>query len=453
MSLVAAARRELRPTVALAVPMIVGQVSQMLMGVTDSAMIGHAGTVPLAASAFASNIFNIFYVMGIGLMLPVAVFVARARGAGSPREAREYLRHGGLLAVGFGLAELLLMGVLATQLHRFGQPPEVVAAVGPYFLLCAASIVPVLLQLALRQFAEAMGHPWVPMVITLGAVALNALLNWILIYGHWGAPAWGLTGAGVATLIARICATLALWLWIRRDPRLGVARPVAAAADGAAPGAPTWSGSRLREMLGVGLPAAGMLLFEATAFSVSGLMVGWLGAVPLAAHQIAITCASLTFMVPLGLSMAAGMRLSHAVGAGERDRFRPLGLGALGAGLACMLGFMTLFWLAGRPLAAAFSADPAVIGMAAALLAVAAVFQLADGVQVISAALLRSLLDVRVPVVITLVAYWGLALPLGYGLGIVGPWGAAGIWAGIAGGLGFAAVFLPLRFLRLTRSR
>jgi MATE family multidrug resistance protein len=369
MSLVAAARRELRPTVALAVPMIVGQVSQMLMGVTDSAMIGHAGTVPLAASAFASNIFNIFYVMGIGLMLPVAVFVARARGARASGEAAEYLRHGCLLAVGFGLVELLLMGVLATQLHRFGQPPEVVAAVGPYFLLCAVSIVPVLLQLALRQFAEAMGHPWVPMVITLGAVALNALLNWILIYGHWGAPAWGLTGAGVATLIARICATLALWLWIRRDARLGPVRRVASDATGA-PAGTTWSGRRLREMLGVGLPAAGMLLFEATAFSVSGLMVGWLGAVPLAAHQIAISCASLTFMVPLGLSMAAGMRLSHAVGAGERDRFRPLGLGALGAGLACMLGFMTLFWLAGRPLAAAFSADPAVIGMAAALLAV-----------------------------------------------------------------------------------
>jgi len=453
MSLVAAARRELRPTVTLAVPIIVGQVSQVLMGVTDSAMIGHAGTVPLAASAFAGNIFNIFYVMGIGLMLPVAVFVARARGAGSPREASEYLRHGCLLAVGFGLAELLLMGLLATQLHRFGQPPEVVAAVGPYFLLCAASIVPVLLQLTLRQFAEAMGHPWVPMLITLGAVALNALLNWILIYGHWGAPAWGLTGAGVATLIARICAPAALWLWIRRDPRLGVARSEAAAADGAAPSAPSWSSSRLREMLGVGFPAAGMLLFEATAFSVSGLMVGWLGAVPLAAHQIAITCASLTFMVPLGLSIAAGMRLSHAVGAGERDRFRPLGLSALGAGLSCMVAFMLVFWLAGRPLAAAFSADPAVIGLATGLLAVAAVFQLADGVQVISAALLRSLLDVRVPVVITLVAYWGLALPLGYGLGIFGPWGAAGIWAGIAGGLGFAAVFLPLRFLRLTRSR
>lgn len=452
MSLVAAARRELRPTVVLAVPMIVGQVSQMLMGVTDSAMIGHAGTVPLAASAFAGNIFNIFYVIGIGLMLPVAVFVARARGARASGEAAEYLRHGCLLAAGFGLAELLLMGVLATQLHRFGQPPEVVAAVGPYFLLCAASIVPVLLQLALRQFAEAMGHPWVPMVITLGAVALNALLNWILIYGHWGAPAWGLTGAGVATLIARICATAALWLWIRRDPRLGVARPAVPSGE-APPPRPAWSASRLREMLGVGLPAAGMLLFEATAFSVSGLMVGWLGAVPLAAHQIAITCASLTFMVPLGLSMAAGMRLSHAVGAGERDRFRPLGLGALGAGLACMLAFMTLFWVAGRPLAAAFTADPAVIGMAAALLAVAAVFQLADGVQVISAALLRSLLDVRVPVAITFLAYWGLALPLGYGLGIAGPWGAAGIWAGIAGGLGFAAVFLPLRFLRLTRSR
>jgi len=413
------------------------------MGVTDSAMIGHAGTVPLAASAFASNIFNIFYVMGIGLMLPVAVFVARARGAGSPREAREYLRHGGLLAVGFGLAELLLMGVLATQLHRFGQPPEVVAAVGPYFLLCAASIVPVLLQLALRQFAEAMGHPWVPMFIMLAGVGLNALLNWIFIYGRLGMPALGLTGAGISTLVSRTLGALVIFLWLTRYPAIREAWPR------------SWRGAfsreRFRRMLGLGAPAAGMLLFETTAFAFSGIMVGWLGAVPLAAHQIAITCASFAFMVPLGLSIAAGMRMSRAAGAGERHRLRPIAFGITALGLVVMMFFAVMFWIGGDFIARRFVQDAAVVALAVQLLGVAAVFQLADGVQVIAAAALRGIMDVRIPAVITLVAYWIIALPLGYGLGFPAGHGAAGVWIGIAGGLAFAAVFLVARLARLTR--
>src|SRR5688572_13749349 len=139
--------RELRPTLTLAAPIIVGQLSQMLMGVLDSAMIGHAGTVPLAAAAFANNIFNIFYVLGIGLTIPVAIFVSRARGAASPAEAGEYLRHGIAMALIFGVAETLVMFVLGTQLHRFNQPPEVVAIVVPFYLLFAASLVPVLLYL------------------------------------------------------------------------------------------------------------------------------------------------------------------------------------------------------------------------------------------------------------------------------------------------------------------
>ncbi len=453
--------REIRPTLALAAPMIVGHVCQMLMGVTDSVMIGRAGTVPLAASAFGHNVFGIFYVVGIGLMIPVSIFVARARGAQQPREAAEYLRHGLGLAIAAGLVEFAGMALLATQLHRFGQPPEVVAIVGPYFLCCAASIVPVLLYLVLRQFAEAMGHPWAPMFIMLAGVALNAFLNWILIYGRLGCPALGLTGAGLSTLLSRALGALVIFLWLRRDSRVREAWPGrsetppdphppprgGAAAVWFAP----WSRPRLREMLRVGLPASGMLLFESTAFSLSGVMVGWLGSVPLAAHQIAITCASFAFMFPLGLSTAAGMRVSHAVGAGERSRLRPVAFGAIGLGLSVMGGFAAIFALGGGVIAPWFVSDPAVITLAAQLLIVAAVFQLADGVQVIAASVLRGVMDVKVPAVITLVAYWGLALPMGYGLGIAGSWGALGIWTGIAGGLAFAAVFLTGRYLRLTR--
>jgi MATE family multidrug resistance protein len=434
---------ELRPTFTLAAPIVVGQVSQMLMGVTDSVMIGHAGTVPLAASSFGGNVFSVFFVAGIGLMLPVSIFVARAHGAERPDECGEYLRHGLALALCFGVLETLAMGALSFALARFGQPPEVLAIVTPFFLLIAGSITSVFIYLVLRQFAEAMGHPWVPMFIMLAGVALNAALNWVFIYGHLGVPALGLTGAGISTLVSRSLGALVIFLWLRRD----------AAVRGAWPG--RWFGgysrARFREMLHIGLPASGMLLFESSAFAFSSVMIGWLGAVPLAAHQIALSCASLAFMFPLGLSTAAGMRVSRAVGAGELARRRPIAIAAYLIGLATMGTCALLFGFGGRMIAGWFVHDGVVIALAAQLLAVAALFQLVDGVQVIAAACLRGITDVKVPAVLTFVAYWVVALPLGYALGVRGTLGAAGMWVGIASGLALAAVALSVRFARLTR--
>ena len=316
--------REIRPTLMLALPIMIGQVSQMLMGLTDSVMIGHTGTVPLAASAFGGNIFGVFYVLSIGLMLPMAVLVPRARGAGRPEECGEYLRHGLVLAFVFGAIETLVIVGLGRRLDWFQQPPEVLAIVNPFYWLIGSSITPVLLYLAMRQFAEAMGRPWVPMVIMLGGVGLNAFLNWVLIYGHLGAPALGLTGAGISTLVSRTLGVLVLFGWIHGDATLRAALPRRWFAP--------LAGGRLREMLHLGLPASGMLLFESGAFAASAIMMGWLGAAPLAAHQIAISCAATTFMVQLGLSSAAGMRVSAALGAGDHARLRPIGYSALGLG-------------------------------------------------------------------------------------------------------------------------
>lgn len=435
--------REVRPTLALALPIIIGQVSQMLMGLTDSVMIGHAGTVPLAASSFGGNIFGIFYVLGIGLMLPVAIFVSRARGADRPAECGEYLRHGLALALGFGLLEHGLLAILGAKLHWFGQPPEVLAVVNPFFQLIGASITPVLVYLALRQFAEAMGRPWVPMLIMLGGVGLNAFLNWVLIYGHLGVPALGLTGAGISTLLSRTLGAVVIFVWIERDPRLRAVLP----ARWVAP----LSRARLREMLHLGLPSAGMLLFEAGAFGASAIMMGWLGAAPLAAHQIAISCATTTFMFLLGLSIATGMRLGAAAGANEPGRYRPIAGTSLALGGLCALVFMGIYLLAGHEIAGWFVRDADVVALATRLLVVAALFQFFDGAQVVTAASLRSLADVRLPAVITFVAYWVIAIPGGYLFGVHGAFGAVGIWAALAAGLAFAAILLALRFLRLTR--
>ena len=201
-------------------------------------------------------------------------------------------------------------------------------------------------------------------------------------------------------------------------------------------------------MLHLGVPAGGSLLFESGAFASAALMMGWLGTTALAAHQIALGCAALTFMVPLGLSMAASIRISKALGAGQTDRLRAIGLGALGLSGVAMLVFATAFITAGGLLARGFTADPAVVALATKLLVVAAFFQLFDGTQVTASGALRGLTDVRVPTVITFVAYWLVALPLGYVLAFPAQFGPVGVWVGLASGLACAALLLAWRFHR-----
>ena len=436
--------KEARGTLLLAVPIVIGQLSQMLMGVTDSVMIGRVGTVPLAASSFVGSVFNVFFIVGVGLLTPVAIFASRSRGAGRPEEAGEFLRHGMLIAVVSSLAGIAIIAFLGLRLEWFGQPDEVIQAVNPFLTLIGVSLLPALTYLALRQFAESMGRPWVPVIVICSGVLLNVFLNWVFIYGHLGAPRLGLTGAGVSTLISRTLGTIVIFAWLRLDPAVRGAwpkhwlRPVAPA--------------HVKQMLFVGLPAAGSLLFEGGAFAAATVMMGWLGAVPLAAHQIAISCAALSFMVSLGIAIALGMRTSAAVGAGEHARLRPLWIGGTLMGLTFSLGFTAVFLFFGPAIARAFISDPRVIPGATVLLGVAAVFQIFDGGQVIHSCALRGRTDVRIPALITFTAYWVIALPAGYLLGVRGGFGAAGIWTGLAAGLAFAAVVLGLRFVRLSRA-
>jgi len=433
--------RELRPTLALALPMVVGQVSQMLIGLTDNAFIGRVGTVPLAAAAFTHGVFGLFYIVGLGLLLGVGVFAARDHGAGDEAGCAAWLRHGRALAIAVGLTGFALMAFLSTQLHHFGQPPEVVAIVRPFLLLIAVSIVLALFFQVQRQFAESLGRPWVPMSIMLADVMLNALLNWVLVFGHLGIPPLGLIGSGCATVLARLFAVVAIAVWLRNSKTFAVVRNLPRRG---------WERARFLHLLRLGVPAAGMLLFEAGAFAASALMMGWLGTVPLAAHQIALGCASLTFMFPLGLSMAVSLRISRARGEGRIDALRPIGFGAVATGVLIMITFALLFGLGGTNITRAFTPAIDVALLAAKLLAVAALFQLFDGVQVLSVGALRGLMDVRVPTVITFVAYWMIALPLGYWLAFHTSLGAVGLWTGLAAGLGCAALLLSWRFHRLT---
>jgi MATE family multidrug resistance protein len=468
---------ELRATLTLAFPIIVGQVGQTLMGITDSVMIGRVGKVPLAAAAFANGLCNMVFIVGLGLLLPVAVFAARAHGARESRECAEYLRHGVALAALVGAGTLALLLGLGTQLEHFGQPSEVVAEIGPYFVFLTLSLLPSFFFQVFKQYSEALGHPWAPMAILMICVGLNAGLNWIFIYGHFGFPAWGLAGAGLATLIARLLACAGLWWWLTRmpdvraewpafAPEAGAPAETPAEASGAAASGrdfpeparadanPRWfapvSGTRLREMLRLGVPAAGQWLFEAGAFTAAAVMMGWLGTVPLAAHQIALSCAAFTFMFPLGLSSAVSVRLSKTLGEGRTAALRPIGFGALLAGFAIMSCFGVVFAFGGHWLARGFTPEADVVALAAQLLVVAGLFQIFDGGQVVGAGALRGLHDVKIPTAITFVAYWIFALPGGYLLAFHTPLGSVGVWAGLAAGLACAAALLGWRFHRLT---
>ncbi|OIR05189.1 multidrug resistance protein NorM [mine drainage metagenome] len=438
--------REARATLRLALPIAFGSASQILMGVLDSVMIGRVGAVPLAASAFAGSVFGFFLLAGIGLLLPVAILVSRSHGAGRPTECASWLTHGLTLALAAGGGAALLMAGLSTRLGLFGQPAEVVAIVRPFFLLIAASILPALLFQILRQYAESLGMPLVPMVIMVCCVCLNALLNWTLIYGHLGAPALGLTGAGIGTLVARTTALGSLFFVLRKRLRHAPEWPWSRVTRSQSPG---YTRSRFAELLRLGVPSAGQLLFELCAFSASAIMMGWLGTRALAAHQIALSCGSLTFMFPLGVATAASMRLGRALGEGDRERLRPIGLGAFGLAWVAMGTFALVFALFGTQIARGFIEDPAVVALAAHLLIVAAVFQIFDGTQVVGTGSLRGLSDVRVPTLITGFSYCGIAIPVSYFLGVRGI-GPIGVWGGLAAGLACAAILLFRRFTRLT---
>lgn len=431
-------KHEARATLVLAVPMAAGQVGQMLLGISDSLMVGRVGVVPLAAAAFANGVINVLLVAGIGLVAAVSVLAAQAHGAGRPREAGEAMRHGLALGIAAGVAAALAVTCGRGVFRFFGQPPEVLDAAGPFLVLTAWSVVPALAMQALKQFCEALSRPWPPMLLMTAAVGLNAGLSWVLIYGKLGAPALGLTGAGWATLAARTLTALALAGFVLGSRGLRGALPE------------RWwralSWARTRQMLHIGLPVAATLLMEVTAFATAAVMMGWINAEALAAHQIAISCAALTFMFPLGLSFAVSVRVGQALGAGERGRVRPIGFGGIGMGAVMMVGSAALYLLAGPTVARWFVDDAGVVALAARLLAVAGLFQLVDGVQVVSGGALRGLGDVRVPTGIAFVSYWLIALPTSYGCGFVAGFGAMGVWAGLALGLAFAAVGLTWRF-------
>ncbi len=428
------------PLLTLAAPMLLGQAGQVMLQLTDTLLIGHLGAEPLAAAALVGNFVMFALYFAFGAVGAVSPRIAQAHGAGNRVEVARTAGAGIVLSLLVGGGIALALTSLVPLLQHLGQPPEVAEASRGYLLLIAWSLPGAVLAVVLGQVAEAVDRPWPVLGFMLLAVVLNALLAWCLVFGHGGFPALGLAGAGWATFVARWVHALSLAGWMLFDPRIA--------------GGGMFAERDLRGMVGrlftLGLPVAAQDVLEGGAFAVGSVMLGWVGTTALAANQVTIGIASLAWMVPVSLSMATGVRVAQAAGAGDLGTARRTGIAALLLGVGLMAACAGVYVSGGAWLARLFTDDPEVAALAGTLVTIAGVYQVSDAIQSVSLGALRGLLDNRVPMIANAICYWLLSLPTVWFLAFRCGWGAAGVWAGYLPWMVGTGVFFLVRFLRLT---
>ena len=436
-------RPELADTVRLSLPIVIAQLGVVLMGVTDNIFVGRLlGAVPLGAAGLANSLSFLVLSIGIGGLSVVSALVARANGQGDKAAINQLFRASLRVAMLFSLVFGGVSAGVGWYFEWFRQTPEVTQMGREFMLILSVSTLPLLIFVAARQLADGLRQPRVAMTITMTALAINALFNYLLITGTGPFPRLGLNGSATATLISRIFMAVAMLAYVYRSRLF---RPFLQAAYNQLP-----TTNQVRDIMRLGLPGGLTFFFEIAAFSIAAIMIGWLGATELGAHQIAINMASTTYMIATGISTAGAIRVGNAVGMGDVMRIRRSGIAAFLLATAFMVLCSLLFFTANNFLVSLYIRDsPEVAQLAASLVIVAGFFQLSDGIQVVGIGTLRGLSDVNVPTWITLFAYWGMSLPLGYWLAFPLKMGAVGVWLGLLIGLTIAAVLLTYRFFRL----
>ncbi|ARQ00395.1 MATE family efflux transporter [Pseudorhodoplanes sinuspersici] len=443
-------RVELTETIRLALPIALTQLGQIAMMTTDLALLGRLGDHVVAASALAHMVLFGAFVLGMGLVSAVAPLAAQAFGARNPRMVRRALR------VGLWAATMLGIPLSAVQLFghdillALGQTEQAATLAARYLYGLAWSLIPAWWFIALRGFMGAVNRPEPGLWITLAAIPANALLAYTLIYGHFGMPKLDLLGAGLATTTVNIgmCAA-AIWVCYAQRPF----RKFRVLGRFWRPDWPLF-----RRLVIIGAPIAGTFALEYGVFAAAGVLMGWIGTTALAAHQIALTIASIMFMVPFGISMAATVRVGHAVGRRDSPGTRSAGFTAIGLGIAFMTT-MTLIVIVTREflpilfLGTITQENAPTAALAATLLVVGASFFIADGVQTVAAGALRGLNDTRVPLLFSAICFWLIGFTACYGLGFTLGFGAFGVWIGLSLSVLIYAVLLVIRFHILTKRR
>ena len=426
--------------VKLAVPVVLSELGWMLMGVVDTIMVGRLGPTAIGAVALAIAVCYTPSMFGMGLMLGLDTLVAQAYGRKDHDECHRWLAQGVYLA---SIAAAPIMVGIALVSHffgRFGIAAELAAPASGYMSVLLWGTLPLLLYGASRRYLQGVGQVRVITVTYVAANLVNWFLNWVLIYGKLGMPAMGVNGSALSTVFARVTMAAALlgfaWRYERKRGH---------------PLFKHWAGpqaARLKQLMKLGAPAAGQILLEVGAWNLATFSAGYLTPVALATHQIVLNYASVTYMVPLGISAAAAVSVGHAVGAGDRARARRAGWLALGLGTSFMLlaALALLVWP--RPLIELYTNDARVLAVGPGLLASVAAFEVFDGIQTVSTGALRGLGETRAPMWANLVGYWVLGLPLGFFLCFGLKWGIYGMWIGLTLALVVIALALIARWKR-----
>lgn len=426
---------------ALAGPVVLAEIGWMAMGFVDTAIVGRLGPEAIGAVGIGTAIFGTLAIFGMGLLLGLDTLVSQAYGARNLPSCHRALIDGLYLSAIVALPLLLLAWAANWSLQYWGLPAAVLRLAGPYFSILTWSLLPLLLYAAFRRYLQAMGLVAAVTFALISANVINACANWLLVFGHFGLPALGTDGSAVATLVSRAYMALVLLVAIlvhNRRGRLGLF-------------AASWKldTGGIARLFRLGFPAAAQVTLEIGVFSAVTALAGRVDEASLAAHQIVLTLAGLTFMVPLGVGSAAAVRVGHAVGRRDGRGVRRAGWTALLLGFGFMSCAAAAFLLFPASLVHVFTSSRRVVAIGLSLLAVAAMFQVFDGVQGVTTGVLRGLGDTRTPMLTNLVGHWLLGLPIGYSLCFLAGWGVVGLWVGLSTGL----IVVALRLLDVWRRR
>lgn len=438
-------RQEMAQTARFAAPLVGGQLAGVGMNFVDTVMAGRLGSVTLGAVAVGSSSVAAILLFMTGVLMVVQATVAHLEGANRRAEMAAYLHQAAYVSLFLAGGGGLLMWNFRPVLEALAVQPELVFDAAGYLRMLTWGLPGLALYLVLRFFCEGVGHSRPTLAIGVLGLLVNIPANALLMFGGLGIPAMGARGCGLATSVVWWSQCVAMAVYVARASHL---RDVDVLRGASAPRL-----AEMREIVRIGLPIGGAIFLEASMFSVAALIVGSIGTLEMAGHQVALNFAALTFMVPLGIAMATTVRVGNADGRGDREAVLRVAGAGFALTLICQVVSATLMVTVPGWIATIYTSEPGVVAIAVQLLAFAALFQLSDGLQVSAAGALRGLRDTRIPMLLTLVAYWGVGIPLGYWLAIVRGAGPSGLWLGMTAGLTAAGVLLSARFRRITRVR
>ncbi|MDH3795708.1 MAG: MATE family efflux transporter [Flavobacteriaceae bacterium] len=444
--------KEFKYNTVLAFPVILGMLGHSFVQLADNLMVGQLGTAELAAVSLGNSFIFIAMSLGIGFSTAIIPLVAEASGAKDIPAGKRAFKHGLLLCTVLGIVLFLIILLMKPLLLVLNQPEEVVVLAKPYLDLVAFSLIPLIMFQGLKQFSDGLSHTKYPMYATILANVLNVVLNYLLIFGSFGFPKLGIIGAAIGTLASRVIMLAALWWVLRKKDKF---KPYVTQLNFRIIEQPI-----IKKILNLGFPSALQMFFEVAIFTAAIWLSGVLGKNPQAANQIALNLSSMTFMFALGLGVAAMIRVGNQKGRRDYPELRRIAKSIFFLTLILEICFATIFLLGRKWFPTLYldvesvinAADNAeVIRIAAQLLLISAIFQISDGLQAVILGALRGLQDVKIPTLMTFIAYWIIGFPISYYLGMHTELKSMGIWIGLLSGLTASAILLYLRFEYMTR--